>query len=299
MEQGPGQGQPLPLSAGQIGPLALQGQIQAALAAEETGQVGPLQGGPKLALAGVGPGHQQVLPHSAPENPAVEAHIGHRSGEGLAGQGGQIGTAQGDLTGVATQAAGQDGGHGALAAAALAHNGGAAVEREIHVQPVEHLTVGLVGEAEPAAAQAALRGLIHRAGGLLRQVQQGKNPVAGGHAVHGHVEERAQLPHGQEELGGEQQDGKAPGKAYLAGQQLNHGQGDAQSGAAVGHQVHDGDRVELHGEHLHGDAAEGLGLTVHLLVAGLVGLVDLQGGQTLEIFQKGVPQGGVLAPVLA
>ena len=40
-----------------------------------------------------------------------------------------------------------------------------------------------------------------------------------------------------------------------------------------------------------------LALLVHLLVLEAVGLVDSGGGQALEVLQKGVAQGGVLAPV--
>jgi len=42
-----------------------------------------------------------------------------------------------------------------------------------------------------------------------------------------------------------------------------------------------------------------LGLAVHGLVAGFVGLVDLQGGQALQVFKEAIAQGGILAPVFA
>ena len=42
-----------------------------------------------------------------------------------------------------------------------------------------------------------------------------------------------------------------------------------------------------------------LGLFVHGLVAGLVGLVDLEGREALEVLQKRIAQIGVLVPVRA
>ena len=45
------------------------------------------------------------------------------------------------------------------------------------------------------------------------------------------------------------------------------------------------------------DLAEMLALLVHLLVLEAIGLVDLGGGQALQVFQKGIPQSGVLPPI--
>ena len=44
--------------------------------------------------------------------------------------------------------------------------------------------------------------------------------------------------------------------------------------AATSDQCH---RVQLHGEHLHGDPAEALSLRIHLLVLPAVGLINFQG----------------------
>ncbi len=55
---------------------------------------------------------------------------------------------------------------------------------------------------------------ISRPGSLLfvfRQIQQAEDLVAGGHAVHGDVEEGAELPHRKEEIRCQQDDQQAAG----------------------------------------------------------------------------------------
>ena len=112
------------------------------------------------------------------------------------------------------------------------------------------------------------------------------------------MEVAAQQAQGQEEIRRQQEDGQGAGQAELA---LGKGRcraDDAKTRTAVGHQVHQGHAVQLHGQHLHRDLAEPLGLGIHLLVLPAVCLIDLQGGQALDILQKAVAQGGVLAPVV-
>ena len=111
------------------------------------------------------------------------------------------------------------------------------------------------------------------------------------------MKERAQQPHGQKEIRRQNDEEQTSGKVYRPGPELAHRKDDAQRRPAVGHQIHDGDGVELHGQHLHGDLPKALGLLLHLLLLAAVGLVDLQGGQALQVLQERVPQGGVLAPV--
>ena len=65
----------------------------------------------------------------------------------------------------------------------------------------------------------------------------------------------------------------------------------------IGDEVHDDDRVQLHREHAHGHAAEGLGFLVHLVRLGLVRLKDLQGREALEILKETVAKLGVLLPI--
>ena len=156
---------------------------------------------------------------------------------------------------------------------------------------------GLVAETQIPAADGEVIPQSFAAPGGFGQVQQAEDFVAGGHAVHGDVEERAQQPHGDEKVGGQQQNQQRPVQGDAAGGKLGSRQNRPQGRAAIGDEVHDGDGVELHGQHLHGDAPELLGLAVHLLLLVCVGLVDFQSGETLEVFQKAVTQGGVLAPV--
>ena len=120
-----------------------------------------------------------------------------------------------------------------------------------------------------------------------------------GDTVHGHMEEGAELAHGQEEVGRDQDDEETAEEVDRARGGGEERHGHAGHGAAEGHDVHHDDGVELHGEYLHRDHAEVLGLLVHGLVARLVGLVDLEGREALEVLEEGVAQLGVLVPVLA
>ena len=167
------------------------------------------------------------------------------------------------------------------------------------VHTPEHLTVRGIGKAEVFAADVPFFG--HRFAALLRlgQVQQTENLFGRRHAVHGNVEEAAQLAHGDKEIRRQQQNQQTAAQPHRAGAEAGQRHDHARRRAAVGHQIHDGDGVELHGEHLHGDAAELLGLLVHLLILKPVGPVDFEGGQPLQIFQKGIAQSGVLGPVAA
>ena len=79
--------------------------------------------------------------------------------------------------------------------------------------------------------------------------------------------------------------------------ELGRRQDHTQRRTTVGDEVHNSDRVELHGQHFHGNAPEMLRLLVHFFVLKTVCLIDLRGGQALEVFQKGITQGGVLAPI--
>ena len=196
-------------------------------------------------------------------------------------------------------AAGEQRRHGGFAAARFSHQGRETAPGELHRHILQDGSGLVVGEVHPLQGQRAV--LRHRAGapGRFRRVQQPEDLLAGRHAVHRHMEEAAQKPHGQEKIRRQQQNHQAALQADSPRRQTAHRQHHAGRRAAVGDQVHDGDGVELHGQHPHGDPAEGLGLGVHLLVLALVGLVDFQGGEALEIFEKGIPQGGVLAPVAA
>ena len=113
------------------------------------------------------------------------------------------------------------------------------------------------------------------------------------------MEVAAQQPQRQEKVCCQQQNGQGSGQFQLPRRKGCHGADDAQPRAAVGHQVHQGHRVQLHGQHPHGDLAEALSFGVHLLVLPAVGLINFQGGQPLNVLQKAVAQRGVLAPVAA
>ena len=64
---------------------------------------------------------------------------------------------------------------------------------------------------------------------------------------------------------GQQEDGQGAGQAELAFGKGRCRADDAKTCTAVGHQVHQGHAVQLHGQHLHRDLAEPLGLGICLL----------------------------------
>ena len=202
------------------------------------------------------------------------------------------------MSSIAPVAAHEQGGQGGLSAAALAHHSGEGAGGDGQVHPLEDGPLAVIGEGDATALQSGIT--LHGFGRRCRhfQVQQGVDFLRRRHAVHGHVEEASQQPHGEEELRRQQDDGKAPGGGDMPLGQLEQGQNGPQSRPAVGDEVHNDNGVELHGEHLHGHLAKLLRLLGHLLLTGLIGLIDFQGGQALEILQEVVAQTGVLPPVL-
>ena len=134
---------------------------------------------------------------------------------------------------------------------------------------------------------------------LLRfgQIQQPENLVGSRHAVHGNVEVGTKHPHGQEEIRRQQDNKQTARQIHVPRPQLGSRQNHPQSSASIGNDIHDGDGIELHGQHLHGYLAEMLALLVHFPVLHFVRLINLGGGQPLQIFQEGITQSGILPPI--
>ena len=228
-------------------------------------QIHLIEGLPELVVPGIGPAHEEVVPHGALEQIALVADIGDVLHQAVLRNVPQLRAADGHRAGVAPVPAHKDGGNGGLAAARLAHQRDEFSLRDGQIDAVEDLPLRLVGKAQIPAGDAALRAgdaaLLR-----LRQVQQAEDLVAGGHAVHGNVEKGAQLAHGDEKVRRQQDDEQRTRKVDFPCAKLRCGHDDAERRAAVGDKVHDGDGVELHGENLHGDFAELFGLRVHLVI---------------------------------
>ena len=111
------------------------------------------------------------------------------------------------------------------------------------------------------------------------------------------MEVGAQQPHGKKKVRRKQDDEQTPGQGDAARRILGGRHDNAQRRAAVGDQIHDRNGIELHGQHFHGDLAEIFRLFVHFLLFELVRLIDFQRGQPLQVFQKCVAHGRILAPV--
>ena len=297
VEQCPGQSQPLALAAGKVAGLFVQPGVQSLLTAQEVRQLHLFQHGPQTLVVRFGPAHPQIVPDGALEQIALMADIGEVLHQALFPDVRQGHAAHGDTAGVSLVPPHEDGGEGGFAAAAFAHDGGEAAHGEVHVHAVQDLPLSFISETQALAVDGAVGG---DGGGLfrgLRQIQQAEDLAAGRHTVHGDVEEAAQHTHGQKEICRQQNDHQAACKLHMARAEPGHRQDHAQGRAAVGDEIHDGDGVELHSQHLHGDAAEMLGLFVHFPVLEFICLINFCSGQALQVFQEGIAQGGVLAPV--
>ena len=298
MEQSPGQGQSLALAAGEVGAFFLQRGVKPLLSLQEIRQTGLLQHLPQLLLGGLGIAHQQIFPDGPLKEIAVVAYVGNGFHQAFLPNPGKLDSPQSHRTGIVSAAPHEDGGHGGLSAAALPHQSHKGALGHMEIYPIQDLPLPIVGEAQIPAGNFAAGGInFLPALFRLRQIQQPENLIAGRHAVHGNVKEASQLPHGNEEIRRQKDDGQAAPQAHLLGPVLGHRQNHAQGRSAVGDQIHDGHGIQLHGQHLHGDLSELFRLPVHLLIFVVVRLVDFQSGQSLEILQEGVAQGSILPPV--
>ena len=64
----------------------------------------------------------------------------------------------------------------------------------------------------------------------------------------------------------------------MASLELRHRHDNPRCCTAIGDQIHNGDGIELHRQHLHGDAAEFFRLRVHLPVFKRIRLINFQRG---------------------
>ena len=165
---------------------------------------------------------------------------------------------------------------------------------------IEHRALPIIGIRHIAHDDARMLG-IDAARPLLGlgRIQDGEHLLGNRHAVHGRMEKRPQRTHGDEELRRQEHHAKRRIKGDLAVGELHHRRDDAHSRAAEGEHVHHRDGVKLHGEQAHRRPAEGLGLLVHLAMARLIGLIDLQGGQTLQVLKECPAKIGVRSPIPA
>ena len=298
MQQGAGHGKALALAAGKIAAALMQSGLQAVLAAAEIGQIHLFQCRPELCLVRVRLCHAQVALHRTLEDGGV---VGHQR------QGAQTlfllqllhrHAAQRHAAGIAGAAAGQQRCDRTFAAAALAHQRDKAALRDGERYILQNGAVLLVAKGDMLQLQGGVfAGQAVAVGGLFR-CQQPEDLFCRSGAVHGNVEVAAQQPQRQEEVRRQQHDGQCGGQGQPACRKCSHRADDAKARTAVSHQVHQCHRVQLHGEHLHGDLAEALGLRIHLLVLPAVGLINFQGGQALNVLKEAVAKGGVFAPVV-
>ena len=298
MQQGAGHGKALALAAGKIAAALMQSGLQAVLAAAEIGQIHLFQCRPELCLVRVRLCHAQVALHRTLEDGGV---VGHQR------QGAQTlfllqllhrHAAQRHAAGIAGAAAGQQRRNGAFAAAALTHQRDKAALRNGKGDIVQDGAVLLVAKGDMLKLQSRILSGHAVTIGRLFRCQKLEDLLCRSGTVHGNVEVAAQQPQRQEKVRRQQHDGQCGGQGQPACRKCSHRADDAKARTAVSHQVHQCHRVQLHGEHLHGDLAEALGLRIHLLVLPAVGLINFQGGQALNVLQKAVAKGGVFAPVV-
>ena len=129
------------------------------------------------------------------------------------------------------------------------------------------------------------------------QIQNPENLVTCRHSVHGNVEERTKESERNEKFRCQKDNGKCSGKADVSVRVFQYGDDHSDGRAAVGDKIHHTDRIQLHGQYLHGNLAEAFGLLVHLTGFHPVCLIDFQSCQSLQIFQKTVAELRVDSPV--
>ena len=284
MQQRAGQCQPLALAAGEVAPLLGQRCIQ------------PLQHGPERVVRCIRPCHAQVLAHGTLEQIALVADVGDVPHEAVLGNIRKRHTADRDRASIAAAASHKDGRDRGLAAAERADDRCERTSREREIEPVQDLPLRGVGKMQPLTDDVPVRAGL-RARRRLRQIEQAKDLFACCHAVHGNVEKRAELPHGNEKVCRQQDDQQRTGERNMPRAVLRCCENHAQRCTAIGNDVHDRDGIELHGQDLHGDLAEFFRFLIHDVVAQAIRLIDFQRGQPLQILQKGIAELRVLPPV--
>ena len=111
------------------------------------------------------------------------------------------------------------------------------------------------------------------------------------------MEIASQPSHREEEIRREKDHEQTGRQAQRSCHEFTSRQNDADGCAAIGKQVHDNDRIELHCQHFHSHDAEVLGLLIHLLMLVFVRLIDLERCHSLQVFQKGAAQLCILVPI--
>ena len=298
MQHGPRQCQTLLLPAGEVPRVFQKHGVKALLAFQEIRKRAVIQGLPQRRVIGVGRRQKKVIPHAALEEHGARTHVGNGFHEAVFRQGADLFSADGQrpaADGIPVHDQRSDGG---FAAAAFAHDADKALFRDGEIHAVQDLPLLFIGKMHvfqlDADAPDALRFLVR-----FRLAQEFEDLIAGRHAVHGHMEIASQPPHGQEEIRREQDHEHHIGKADAAADKGLRRKQNPQRRAAVGHKVHDGDGIELHGEHRHGHLAEVLGFPVHLQVLVRVRLIGFQRGHALQVFQEGAAQLRILSPVFS
>ena len=170
VQQGPGQGKPLALAAGEIAALFLENRVQPLLAAQEGGQIDLLQNLPEGSIICIWPGHAQIVPHGALEQIGYIGKVLHQAAfrECLHGH-----APHRQFPGKAPASAHQQGGQGGFSAAGFAYNGGEAAFREGHGHAVENFPVRLIAEVQLFAFDGARFG---HGGALLGRFRQIPKP---------------------------------------------------------------------------------------------------------------------------
>ena len=206
-KQRPGHAQPLPLASGEIAALLQEPGLKSSLSFQEFPAMYFFQRFHQLFFPEIRAGHPQILLYGSFKKIAVVGGQGNGGKQTLLRNPGKLLSPDGNTAGIAPVSAGQQAGDGAFSAAGNPHQGGQASGWEIQIHPMQNLPILLIGKPQildpdiRAFFSDLLRSLLR-----LRQIQKGKNLVAGRHAVHGNVKERSQQPQGQKKLRSQQQD---------------------------------------------------------------------------------------------
>lgn len=300
MQKRAGYREALTLTAGEVASLLRESRIKPILRGEELPEIHFFERVYEFVVGSIRASHEQVVPNRPGEDIAVEIDGGYVIHERFFVDVSYLNAVYLYAPFVAFCCAADKRSYCALSAAGLADDGHQAVPRNVRRDAVEHRLFPVIGEGhvfEPYIAVKACGNL--RSALVLGSIENLEKLVARRHTVHRNMEERAEQAQGQEEIRGKHNDKKRLRQCYHSVCRLKYRDNNAGGAARICDDIHDADGVQLHGKHLHGDTPELLRLFVHLNVLSLIGLIYLEGRESLNILKERVAEIDIYSPVFA
>ena len=300
VQQGARKRQPLALAARKVRALGGDIHIEPARLTNETSETTFLKSLPQLFIGRMGLGKQQIRAQRALEHVARKRHRGNGLAQRFGRNVAQINASDADIARIARVRAGQNTSERRFARSAFARYANKAAAWRRKIDALEHLAPPIVGIAHATAYDVRIARVNRvRAVNRQRRVEDRIHFLGGSHAIHRRMEKRTQSAHGNEELARQEHDRECGGECRRANRELPQHGDDANRRSAECEQVHNGDRIQLHGKQAHRRFAKAFRRLVHFLVLLGVGRRDFQRGEALNSLEEHAAQIGIAAPVIA